>query len=550
MNFGELLPSTCIETVPGDYIEMHASDLLRAIPLATSPFLRAKQHLDVWFVPYQDLWHNFNNFLTSRSQPVSSALHDFRYLPHVDFETLLKGIFGSDTLSSYDVVGQSYRKGASKLLSLLGYGRWSASPTFTNKEKAINLFRIFAYNYIWFNEYRATQYDDGSRAFDGTTIDPARLFNADNIVCATQSSAEYMDAQDIKGLISCFQMRYRTWKKDLVTGLLPSTQFGNVSSIPLDADGIYKIYNQTTETWNESKIIRADQNNTGDYGREVYANGGSGNVGDNNRFRLLKQGSQNDFSILDLRKSEAIQIWRENALRAGNRVKDNMIAHYGVESDFRDHRPLYLGSVDAPLNIGDIDATAQTGNSGNQVLGSIAGKGLSSLSEKVFKFNAKDFGVIMVMHSLLPEAEYTDQGLDRFNTMLEPEDFFIPEHQNIGLEVVDKDTIAFSTYGRTYEGAGYAPRYVQYKQKLDKCFGEFAKSNGIFGPWCSPRVDAENVFVGNANFVPLSVLYVNPSIFDRNFSVALNNSDQFLCDVFYSVDAVRPMSVTGMPFGD
>ena len=29
-------------------------------------------------------------------------------------------------------------------------------------------------------------------------------------------------------------------------------------------------------------------------------------------------------------------------------LKDNMIAHYGVASDFNDHRPTYLGSVSAP----------------------------------------------------------------------------------------------------------------------------------------------------------------------------------------------------------
>ena len=53
-NFGELLPCCCIETVPSeDYIEIKPSDLVRAMPLVTSPFLRAKQHIDFWFVPYQ-----------------------------------------------------------------------------------------------------------------------------------------------------------------------------------------------------------------------------------------------------------------------------------------------------------------------------------------------------------------------------------------------------------------------------------------------------------------------------------------------------------------
>ena len=82
-NFGELIPATCIETVPGDNITLHASDLLRAIPFVTSPFLRAKQHIDVWFVPYHDLWHQFDAFITQKSEPVSSAFKSAAFCPHV-----------------------------------------------------------------------------------------------------------------------------------------------------------------------------------------------------------------------------------------------------------------------------------------------------------------------------------------------------------------------------------------------------------------------------------------------------------------------------------
>ena len=63
-NFGELLPITFIETVPEDYIELSVADLLRAAPMVTSPFMRAKQHIDVYYVPYCDMWTNFESFMT------------------------------------------------------------------------------------------------------------------------------------------------------------------------------------------------------------------------------------------------------------------------------------------------------------------------------------------------------------------------------------------------------------------------------------------------------------------------------------------------------
>ena len=160
-NFGELLPATCIETVPGDNITLHASDLLRCIPFVSSPFLRAKQHLDVWFVPYHDLWHNFDQFITQKEEPVSSALNKSAYCPYVDLYQLYNAISTYSANNYTDITGRNIAKRSYYLLQLLGYGdiankHGSSSDTFK-----VNAFRLAAYNYIWYNEYRQSYYDDG-----------------------------------------------------------------------------------------------------------------------------------------------------------------------------------------------------------------------------------------------------------------------------------------------------------------------------------------------------------------------------------------------------
>jgi hypothetical protein len=48
--------------------------------------------------------------------------------------------------------------------------------------------------------------------------------------------------------------------------------------------------------------------------------------------------------------------------------------------------------------------------------------------------------------------------------------------------------------------------------------------------------------------LPLSCLYVNPQIYNVNFTVGVTVSPQFKADFYFDVDAVRPMSVTGLPF--
>lgn len=533
-NFGELRPSLCVETVPGDYIEIDAANLVRAIPFVASPFLRVKQHIDVWFVPYQDLWHNFNQFITRRSDPLSSSLKDTVYCPRFYIEDVLNAGQSGDT----DIVGRDWRTGRDTLLEDLGY--ISKKNAVIQQGPAANPWRILAYNKIWYSEYRNNYYDAGTHLLP-MNLNASYLFNCDDVPCdsVADSDLEYNNSGRLEAM---FQMRYRQWKKDLFTGLLPSTQFGAVASI---SPTIY--IGNDVQRWKNSDDSPLSS------GVSVETHPG-GYLFANNQIKHDHYGTAS-FDVLALKRSEAIQKWRQIALLSGNSSRDNMVGHYGVApSAERDHRPVYVGSWSAPLNIGDINATAETGQSTNGVLGDVAGKGISTVQGKTLKFKANDFGVLMAITSFLPEAEYNATGMDRLNQLLEPEDYFNPEYQNLGLEAVSSQT--FYTSPITNAAVlGYAPRYFGYKTKTDRCAAPFfsdtlGQMNGIFSQWCSPRQDVQNwldSFVGSVKPMPLSLLYVNPALFDNNFKVGLANSDQFLVDQYYEIKAVRPMSELGLP---
>lgn len=540
-NFGELLPISAIETVPGDHIELHASDLLRAMPLVTSPFMRAKQHIDVWFVPYTDLWSNFNQFITQKETPHSASLKGSSFLPHAEYFALSRYVAQS---SEVDVVGRAVSQTNKKILNLLGYG--DGGPQ-TSNTHMINLFRLAAYQYIWYNEYRQDYYDDGTRHLSPDK-NAAYAFNFDDLSCDTVANALISDEDR---LLALSKLNYRCWKKDLYTGLMPSTQFGDVSTVDVPnlksrlrfvTDSNSNLNYRVLSVQSTGYLMGSTQVDNGEQPSTWFSEGA-----------YLRAGTlESNFDVLALRRSEAVQIWRENALRSGNRVKDNMIGHYGVETSYdRDHRPTFLGSVSSTLNISDVESTAQTGASENGSLGDIAGKGLSSLDEKVFKFDAKDFGVIMVMFSMLPEAEYNATGIDRMNQLIEAEDFFVPEFENLGLEAVSSVNF-INTPPSAAKIIGYAPRYYGYKQKLDKVFGDFIAANnsggGIYSIWSSPKYDVNQTLAASGSAIALSTLYVNPRLFDHNFVSSIGTNDQFLCDFYFDVDAVRPMSVLGLPF--
>lgn len=544
-NFGELRPSLCVETVPGDYIEIDAANLVRAIPFVASPFLRVKQHIDVWFVPYQDLWHNFNQFITRRSDPLSSSLKSPNFCPHFYVSDVLNIGQSGDT----DVVGRDWRIGRDTLLEDLGY--ISKKNAVVQQPPASNAWRILAYNKIWYCEYRNNYYDDGTHLLD-QSLNPSYLFNVDDTACNSYAAANIDDGTGTR-LQAMFQMRYRQWKKDLFTGLLPSTQFGAVSSVSGYMTG------ETGFEVGRWLSVQTGQSATNSTTPVTMYSGGAGTVLNQAGVQSLEHThlvtGTSSIDVLALKRSEAIQKWRQIALLSGNSSRDNMIGHYGeAPSAERDHRPVYVGSWSAPLNIGDINATAETGQSTNGVLGDVAGKGISTVNGKTLKFKASDFGVLMAITSFLPEAEYNATGMDRLNQLLEPEDYFNPEYQNLGLEAVSTQTFYTDDLSNAAV-IGYAPRYYGYKTKIDRCSAPFfsdtaGQQNGIFSQWCSPRQDVQNwldSFGGIYKPMPLSLLYVNPALFDNNFKVGLANSDQFLVDQYYEIKAVRPMSELGLP---
>lgn len=497
----------------------------------------------------------------------------FSFCPHVNKFRILDAINSQDQ-SIKDVVGKDYIPGALKLFDLLGYGRYDISGD-ASLHPDVNLWRIAQYNKIWYEEYRQQYYDGGLRFLDDTdfkySVNPAVIFNFDDLPCHTLAESDVhgassMQLSDINSndlrIAEMFQMRYRCWKKDLFTGLMPSTQFGNVSTSPLsDVTALSTFMLRGTRTGGPVRpLVQGSTNNSGmvGYGAQelsVYEGRANFEMYQDNGTMVTKRRplvAQYDddnniirpgINVLDLRKSEAIQIWRERALTAGNRVGDNLRAHYGDDVDYNEHRSTYLGSVDAPLNISDINSTAETGQSVNGVLGDVAGKGISSLDEKVFKFKAKKFGCIMVMFSLLPEAEYESTGIDRMNQLLESEDYFINEYQDLGLEAVSSQTF-YSTLNNVAHVIGYAPRYYAYKQKLDKAFGEF-KYGGVFSQWASPKFDVGQALGADSSALPLSTLYVNPALFNNNFAV--DSIDHVICDIYFDCSAVRQMSLSGLP---
>lgn len=547
---GQLLPFFVKDVIPGDKFKIDIAGLIRTMPLNSAAFLRCKAYYHFYFVPYSTLWHQFDSFISRQDNRTSMNAKGSGYLPcfrYGDMVQLLVDIVKTPNIEKDVNVGKQWRdlfgnlavNDVRRLSMLLGYGDFeSFGLSTTNMADAMpNLLRVLAYNKIYYDYYVNPYFE---------TVKP-ELFNVDDLDCDTQSSANVLSSKNTldfqkERLFQMFTVKYRQWKKDMFTSLLPSPQFGDVSvfypdNFKLSLDSNFaKSYNGVRG----HEVVVAPSTNL------------AGKLEPSKSVDLVFNGKSFNLSVLALRQAEALQRWKETTIRAGYKADAQQLAHYGVKpKNYYDDHAHYIGGFDSVVNIDEVIASTSAGD--DQKLGDIAGKAVSAVDGRNINYDVSEFGVIMGILSFLPEAEYDGEMIERDVTRSQPFDFFTPEFENLGLQPLHAYELrgiypGVDTHDNTtaLDVLGYGPRYLEYKTSVDKVFNEFRTSRSL-SAWCAPRFDLS--IVDSLKLSP-SLLHVNPRILDSIFGVKSDTSDktdQFLCDLRVMCSALRPMSVVGLP---
>lgn len=563
---GHVVPCLAVETVPGDHIEINMANLTRTMTLNTAAFIRGRFNFDFYFVPYTQLWHPFNQFINQRKDKHSANQKGSLYCPTIELKKVLHliGVALMETNStllqnSDDIYGYNWGYNALRLLDMLGYGSYyeienqlddaDTLATYVNQFSGIyiNVFRLAAYQHIWYDIYRNKYFDVEEEYASGLIQerDYVKYFNFDDIDCTTLAnsriSVNATDAQNDR-IFGLFQQRYVQYKKDLLTSVMPSTQFGSVSSISFAVTP--DCFDADTGSTSASGAVSLDDGAMVDSDNAV-----------------VEMHFPSAFDVLQLRKAEVLQKWKQLTLRAGNMVDDNWNAHFGKSPRYEsDENVMYLGSHSSILQINPVE---QTSPSATNKVGALGATGTSVANGEEIVFDLKDkgdFGVIMCMCYFTPENDYNAIGIDKANTLYEQFDFYTPEFENIGLEAVERALYDLSENPSDKNDVlGYAPRYWMYKSALDKVHGSFidTKTYGTLKYWCAPRheifTNASDLKLGTR---ALATFYVDPAQLNNVFGVQISPSDiqnqgisldPFLHNVMFDIKAIRPMSVLGLP---
>lgn len=416
------------------------------------------------------------------------------------------------------------------------------------------LWPVFTYNKAFWQFYRNEWYDidydyiylDSDVVSVVDSIPYVNLFNMDDISSALVPQVDTMNAVGYR-LLCMFATKPHQYKKDLFTGVLPSTQYGSVSVAFTDQD-FHKFYGNMIFTSVDTERGQVYSDTDGNVKAFGYAQPGLTVASDKFKFDPSLA-----ISVLELRKADAMQRFNERMLRAGNKTSDIFKAHgWDAPKSEKAFDVLFLGSYDSSL---DLNVIASTNSSENVDLGQLAANGVSVVNGSTICFKSHDFGSLLVVAYVTKEAEYDSYGVHKSHSLLEPFDFPYPELQNVSLSPITKDQLT-SYKNNTAVALGFLPQNMCYKTQVDQVHGEFYSANpfsifgesgipvGIFSNMVAARQDIQD---GSQS---LSFFYIQPSCADNIFVVKANScqdTDPIFGLVNIKCNAVQPLDVIGLP---
>lgn len=535
---GMLLPIHVQEVNPNEHFEFNPNVYVRTMPLNTAAFVRAKQHVEFFFVPMRTLCRQWNQFIVGTEYNISSisALNKYSTLGvSIDLPkcaTWCRDHSGSDAFHK-NIFGMPFGLDAVRLLDMLGYGVNSSNIGQFKRQstKLVNLFRLLAYQKVYYDNYRNPLYEKNNPA----------AYNIDQYFGNNKTFV--FDNTDVEIAKRFITLRYRNWSKDYFTCSSPQW---------MGADYL------TQPTTIPLSIVGTDSDSTGGTDVSSYFGGNFDTTNASNVTHPLNkstdigaylniQGDAATFSVANLRAAFAYDKMLRLSVAAGDGDYGSQIrAHYGFNAVHDDWKSQFIGGCSAPVNISEVLTTATTEQAPT---GDIYGKG-ASFNQGRFSFDTREHGIIIGILSIVPEADYQSSMLDKFNTKFSREEYFQPEFADLGKQALVSTELELLKNGeiRSDSVLGFVPRYMEYKTAVDKVHGQFV-TGGTLSAWSAPRNNPTIELNSGSAFTSTS-LKVDPRIFNPVVSVTYDGTektDQFIIDCTTSCRAIRPMSITGEP---
>lgn len=544
---GEILPCYWQIAIPDTKYRISSDWFTRTVPVNTAAYTRIKEYYDFYAVPLRlisralpQAFTQMTDYMTSAASPTTntSALTSVPNVTQYVLNLFLQTSNAGDQTNTRDDAGLPIVYGSCKLLDMLGYGSMIAStntgkaaitknylgvdnlsdsdnPLVYQVSQTVNALPFLAYQKIYYDFFSDSQWEKHK----------AYAYNVDY----------WSGTGQISLVTDMVQLRYANYPKDYFMGMLPSSQYGSVSALPIS----------TLSNFSNTSIVAPSSQ-----GVLVNSSGSSvalSSVGPGNNAQLRLNA---DLSALSIRATEYLQRWKEVVQFSSKDYSDQMAAQFGIKApEYMGNHAHYIGGWSSVININEVVNTNLDTDSSQA---SIAGKGVSSNSGYTLTYDCgAEHQVIMCVYHAVPMLDWNLTGQAPQLTVTAISDFPQPAFDQLGMQAVPALNLQ-NNPGRNVSGSlGYNLRYWQWKSNIDTVHAGF-RAGAAYQSWAAP-LDGWQVLTSAGAWSyrsmkvrpqQLNSIFV-PQIDSTNCSVAF---DQLLCNVNFQVYAVQNLDRNGLPY--
>lgn len=583
---GELLPVYWDISMPGDKYKFNVEYFTRTQPVETSAYTRLREYFDFYAVPLRLLWKSAPSVLTQmqdinqiQALSLTQNLSLGSYLPSLPLSTFSSSLYylagNHIDPSSPDALKNMFGFGRSdlayKLLSYLGYGnlikdkpsssvRWwstslvsGSSGNYTQnyiQNNTVNIFPLLAYQKIYQDFFRWSQWEKANPS--SYNVDYFTGVSSSLVSSLPPASSDYWKSDTM------FDLKYCNWNKDMLMGVLPNSQFGDVAVVDLGEGGSIPVGLGSGSAFyalaNSNKISTA----TASSGVKPLVFPGS-EIAENSPITARISDLNSQFTVLALRQAEALQRWKEISQSGDSDYREQIRKHFGVNlPQALSNMCTYIGGISRNLDISEV---VNNNLASEDTTAVIAGKGVGT-GNGSFTYTTNEHCVVMCIYHAVPLLDYTITGQDGQLLVTDAESLPLPEFDNIGMEVLPMTQILNSPKASIANlfNAGYNPRYFNWKTKLDVVNGAFTTTlkswvspvtESLLSGWFGFGYNEGDVNPNTKVILNYKFFKVSPSVLDPIFGVAADSTwdtDQLLINSYIGCYVARNLSRDGVPY--
>lgn len=584
---GELLPVYWDISMPGDKYKFNVEYFTRTQPVETSAYTRLREYFDFYAVPLRLLWKSAPSVLTQmqdinqiQALSLTQNLSLGSYLPSLPLSSLFQAItflngqssLPGNSASLKNMFGFSRSDCSYKLLNYLGYGNFiKSAPSVGNRwwstslkyevsslysqayiqNSVVNIFPLLAYQKIYQDFFRWSQWENSNPS--SYNVDYYSGVSPYLVNSLPSYDSAYWKSDTI------FDLKYCNWNKDMLMGVLPNSQFGDVAVVNVESSSIPDVVLGKGSKVSPVGVASAVSSNTTPVPFFALQASASNTLPVGSTLRVDLSTLQSQFTVLALRQAEALQRWKEISQSGDSDYREQIRKHFGVNlPQALSNMCTYIGGISRNLDISEV-VNNNLASEGDTAV--IAGKGVGA-GNGSFTYTTDEHCVVMCIYHAVPLLDYTITGQDGQLLVTDAESLPIPEFDNIGMEVLPMTQIFNSPKASIVNlfNAGYNPRYFNWKTKLDVVNGAFTTTlkswvspvtESLLSGWFGFGYNEDDVNRNNKVVLNYKFFKVNPSVLDPIFGVAADSTwdtDQLLVNSYIGCYVARNLSRDGVPY--